>query len=148
MSQTNYILEDTWIEVKDPVNDLKDLAALNEISYKVIGSCFEVYNELGRGFLEIVYKDALQLEFAKRNLFFEREKKFEIDYKGTILPHYYYSDFVVENNLILEIKAQEGVIENHTKQVLNHLAVSKCKIGLLVNFGEQSLKYKRLILTK
>lgn len=148
LTQMIYKLEDNWIEVKDPVVDLKSENPLNRITYEVTGSCFDMYNQLGKGFLEIVYKDALQIEFKQRNIPFEREKKYEIEYKGLILPHYYYSDFVVDNNIILEVKAQEGVIENHTKQILNYLAVSKCKIGLLVNFGENSLKYKRLILTK
>jgi GxxExxY protein len=143
-----YDLEDIWIEVNDTSAGLKSSDPLNQITYEIIGSCFDVYNQLGKGFPEIVYKDALQIEFNQRNIEFEREKKFEIDYKGVILPHYYYSDFVIENNIILEVKAQEGVIETHTKQVINYLAVSKCKIGLLVNFGENSLKYKRIILTK
>ena len=143
-----YEIEDNWIEVKDPVSDINSSDPLNKTTYEVIGSCFDVYNELGKGFLEIVYKDAIQIEFNKRNIQFEREKKYEINYKGVILPHYYYSDFVIENNIILEVKAQEGVIENHFKQIINYLAVSKCQIGLLVNFGENSLKYKRVILTK
>ena len=89
-----------------------------------------------------------KIELKRRSLFYEREKKYEIDYKGTILSHYYFSDFVGERNIILEVKAQEGVVENHTKQTINYLVVSKCEIGLLVNFGEESLKYKRIILTK
>jgi GxxExxY protein len=134
--------------MKDPSAILNSSSPLNKVTYEVIGSCFDVYNELGKGFLEIVYKDALQIEFNQRNIPFEREKKYEIEYKGLILPHYYFSDFVIDNTIILEIKAQEGVIETHTKQIINYLAVSKCKIGLLVNFGENSLKYKRIILTK
>ncbi|HWY11993.1 MAG TPA: GxxExxY protein [Bacteroidia bacterium] len=143
----DYDLIDTWIEVKDPKTEFKN-TPINKITYEVIGACFDVYNELGRGFLEIVYKDALEIELKRRSLFYEREKKYEIDYKGTILPHYYFSGFVVERNIILEVNAQEGVVENHTKQTINYLAVSKCEIGLLVNFGEKSLKYKRIILTK
>lgn len=143
-----YELEDNWIEVKDPKVDLKPSDQLNKTSYDVIGACFNVYNELCKGFLEIVYKDALQIEFRQKNISFEREKKYEIEYKGQILPHYYFSDFVIANTIILEVKAQEGVVETHIKQIINYLAVSKCKIGLLVNFGENSLKYKRIILTK
>ena len=123
-----YELEDSWIEIKDPETELKSANPLNKITYEIIGACFDVYNELGKGFLEIVYKDALQIEFKNRNISFEREKKYEINYKGTVLPHYYYSDFVIENNIILEVKAQEGVIENHAKQIINYLAASKCQI--------------------
>jgi GxxExxY protein len=69
-----------------------------------------------------------------------------VDYKGIVLPHKFYADFVVLNNIIVEVKAQNGVVEEHYKQVLNYLAISKCKIGLIYNFGEPSLVIKRVIL--
>jgi len=106
----------------------------------------EVYNELGKGFLEIVYKGALQLEFEKAGIPFEREKGYTIEYKGKTLDHSYYADFVVYDKIILEIKAAAGIIENNLKQSLNYLAVSKIKLALIINFGENSLKYKRIIL--
>jgi len=121
---------------------------LQEEAFQVIGACMDVHSELGKGFLEIVYKDALEYEFRKRGIAFEREKKFDIQYKEITLAHSYYADFVVCNNIILEVKAQEGVIEEHYKQVINYLAVSKLQLGLLVNFGEASLKFKRVVLTK
>ncbi len=123
----------------------KDIIYKEEV-YNIISCCFEVYNTLGRGFLEIVYKDALQYEFKKRNIPFERERKFEIKYKDTTLPHCYYADFVVYDNIIFEVKAQSGVIEEHYKQVINYLAVSGSKLGLIVNFGEGKLLFRRVIL--
>lgn len=144
----NYNINEGWVEVKEPIVDYYGTTSLNKLTYEVIGACFDVHNELGQGFLEAVYKDALEIEFKKRNINFEREKKYEICYKGITLPHYYYADFVIENQLILELKAQEGDIEEHFKQVINYLAVSKCEIGLLINFGVESLKYKRVLLTK
>jgi GxxExxY protein len=142
-----YIINETWTEVKEPEQAyLSD--PVNDITYKIIGACFDVYNELGRGFSEVVYKDAIEYEFKKRAISFEREKKFNIKYKDTILPHHYFADFVVENKVILEIKARQGVIEDHFKQVINYLAVSNSSLALLINFGEASLKYKRIILTK
>ncbi|MES2778367.1 MAG: GxxExxY protein [Bacteroidota bacterium] len=117
-------------------------------SYAVIGASMEVHKQLGRGFLEAVYKDALQHELKQRKIRFEREKKFEIVYKGVLLPHYYIADFVIDNKIILEIKAQDGATESHYRQVINYLAVTNLKLGLLINFGEDSLVYKRLVLNK
>lgn len=117
-----------------------------EESYKIIGICMEVHRILGKGFLEIVYKDALEYEFKQQNILYEREKKYEIEYKNIILPHHFYADFVVFDKIILEVKAQQGIVENHYKWVINYLAASKCKLGLIVNFGEDSLITKRVIL--
>jgi GxxExxY protein len=117
-----------------------------EESYKIIGICMEVHRILGKGFLEIVYKDALEYEFKLQNIPYEREKKYEIEYKDTILPHYFHADFVVFDKIILEVKAQQGIVKNHIKWVINYLAASKCKLGLIVNFGEDSLITKRVIL--
>lgn len=114
--------------------------------FEVIGICMEVHRVLGKGFNEVVYKDALQHEFKLNGKFFEREKKFEISYKGMILPHFYFADFIYENKIVLEIKSQQNVIETHYRQTINYLAASKLKLGLIVNFGEDSLKFKRVIL--
>lgn len=117
-----------------------------EESYKIIGICMEVHKILGRGFLEIVYKDALEYEFKLKNISFEREKEFSITYKNQILPHKFFADFVVFDSIILEVKAVNGIIDEFIKQTLNYLAVSKCKLGLIANFGEDSFKYKRIVL--
>ena len=75
-----------------------------------------------------------------------REKNYEISYKGVILSHYYYADFVVWDKILLEAKAVERLADSHTKQVLNYLAASKLRLGLLVNFGGDSLEWKRVVL--
>lgn len=121
---------------------------INTLTYEIIGAAMNVYNNLGRGFLEAVYKDCLCIEFDKKRINYQKEKKFEIIYEGIKIPHFYCTDFIIENKVILEIKAQNLIIEENIKQTINYLAVSKCKIGLLLNFGENSLKYKRIILTK
>ena len=113
----------------------------------LIGISMEIHRILGKGFLEIVYKDALEYELRKRNVLFQREREYIVEYKGIVLPHRFYADFVVYDRIILEVKAQKGVADEHYAQVLNYLAVSKCQLGLLVNFGENSLSVKRLILT-
>ena len=124
----------------------KDKYPLQEESFQIIGLCMEVHKILGRGLSEVVYKDAIEHELKAKNTMYEREKKYEIEYKGAILPHYYFADFVIDEKIILEVKAQEGVLESHYRQVINYLAVSKLKLGVLINFGENSLKFKRIIL--
>jgi GxxExxY protein len=117
-----------------------------EEAYSFISCCFEVHKHLGNGFLEAVYQDALCHELKLRNIPFEREKKFEIEYKGIVLPHYYCCDLIVFGKIVVEIKAQENIIDSHYKQLINYLAASNTKLGLLVNFGEESLKFKRVVL--
>ena len=106
----------------------------------------EVHNNLGAGFLEIVYKDALEIEFKKGGIPYEREKMYEVNYKGTILPHKFYADFVLFDKIILEIKGVSGIADEFVAQALNYLKVSDNKLALLVNFGELRLNYKRVIL--
>ena len=117
-----------------------------EDTYKSIGICMEVHNQLGKGFNEVVYSDALEIEFIDNNIKYSKEKKYNISYKGNILPHKYRADFIINDKIVLEIKAIQCLSSSHVKQTLNYLAVSKLKIGLLINFGEDSLKYKRVIL--
>lgn len=115
-------------------------------SFRIIGLCMEVHNNLGEGFLEIVYKDALEYEFRKNNILFEREKEYVVNYKDITLPHKFYADFVVFDKIILEVKGMAGIADEHIAQTLNYLKVSGCKLGLIVNFGELSLQYKRVVL--
>lgn len=122
-----------------------DLIYKDEV-YSFISCCFEVHKNLGKGFLEAVYIDALCYELKKKNIPFEREKKFQINYKDIVLPHYYFCDLIVFDRIVIEIKAQENIVNSHYKQLLNYLAITNCKLGLLVNFGEDSLKFKRVVL--
>lgn len=119
---------------------------LSQESGIIIGIAFEVHNILGKGFLEIVYKDAMEFELQRRNVAYAREKEYKIHYKGIILPHKFFADFVVFDQIILEIKAKDGIAEEHYAQTLNYLKVSGCKLGLILNFGETGLKIKRMIL--
>lgn len=119
---------------------------LKEETYKIIGLCMEVHKILGKGHSEKIYGDALEYEFKINNIPYEREKKYNIEYKEVILSKYYFSDFTVFDEIILEIKAIESLSSSEIKQTLNYLAASKNKVGLLINFGEDSLKYKRVIL--
>ncbi len=124
----------------------EDKYPLQKESYEIIGICMEIHRILGKGLLEIVYKDAIEYEFKQRNIQYEREKKYEVVYKGIILPHFFYADFVVFDKIILEVKAQKGIVDEHISWVINYLAISRCQLGLIVNFGENSLVTKRVIL--
>jgi len=117
-----------------------------EESYEIIGKCMEVHNNLGPGFLEIVYKDALEYEFRKTDIPYEREKEYEVQYKDNILPHKFYADFVVYDRIILEIKGVNAIAEEFIAQSINYLKVSGNKLALLVNFGELKLNYRRIVL--
>ena len=110
-----------------------------EECYSIIGKCFEVHNNLGAGFLEIVYKDALEYEFRKEGISFFREKEYPVNYKGIILPHKFYADFVVFDKIILEIKAVSGIADEFIAQAINYLKVSGNRLALIVNFGELKL---------
>lgn len=121
---------------------------LKEDTYLIIGIGMNIHRILGKGFLEIVYKDAFEHELRLKNIKYEREKQFEVGYKDIILPHKFYADFVIENKLILEIKSKSGIIDEHFAQVLNYLAISKLEVGLILNFHEKSLQYKRIALSK
>jgi len=120
---------------------------MREETYKIIGLAMEVHKALGKGFLEIVYKDALEIEFADNLILYEREKPFTIEYKGRVLQRKYNADFIANGNLILEIKAQSGIYDEDIKQTINYLACSKLALGLIINFGENSLTFRRVILT-
>ena len=116
-----------------------------EECYLLIGIMMEIHRILGIGFSEIVYKDALEFELRNRNINYEREKEFSVNYKGTILKHKFYADFVVDDKVIIEVKSKSELINEHYAPVLNYLAISKLGIGLLINFNEKSLQYKRII---
>ncbi len=117
-----------------------------EESFRIIGHCMEVHRELGKGHDEVIYKDALEFEFGLDQIPFTREKEYRIRYKTVILPHRYFADFVVFDKILLEAKAVERLDNSHVKQVLNYLAASRLKLGLLVNFGQDSLTSKRVVL--
>ena len=111
---------------------------------KILRACMNVLNELGNGFLEPVYQEALAIEFRLLDIPFEREKKLNIVYKGHILEKEYYADFVCYNKIIVELKCVSSLMNAHKGQVINYLKATKNKVGLLINFGGSSLKWERL----
>tara|TARA_R110000868_G_scaffold8774_3_gene44910 strand:- start:212 stop:586 length:375 start_codon:yes stop_codon:yes gene_type:complete len=115
-------------------------------SYAIVGCLFDVYNNLGSGFSEIVYKDALEYEFKKHHIPFKRKEEYSIAYKDIILPHKFYADFVVFDKIILEIKSVENLNDKHIAQCINYLKVSNCKLAILANFHKDLLDQKRIVL--
>ena len=115
-------------------------------SYKIIGACIEVHKELGSGFLEGVYQEALEMEFENLGIPFDREKELLIYYKNRKLQKRYKSDFICYNQIIIELKAINQLTSEHELHIINYLKVTNLKIGFLFNFGEKSLKYKRFVL--
>jgi len=105
----------------------------------------EVHRELGMGFKEIVYKDALEMEFTSVDIPYHRERPYIITYKGKVLPRKYFADFVVFGSIILEVKASPVIVDPFVYQTTNYLKASGIKPGLIVNFGEKSLTYKRVV---
>lgn len=115
-------------------------------SYEIIGACMEVHKNLGCGFLEAVYQEALAIELNRREIPFEQEKRLKINYKNTILQKEYIADFICYNKIIIEVKALNKLLPEHLAQTMNYLKVTNYKLGLLVNFGTTSLQYKRVLL--
>ena len=116
-------------------------------TYAIIGAAMKVHAELGCGFLEAVYQDALEIEFRKQNIPNEREKVIHVFYSGEQLSSYYKADFVCFNSVIVETKAVRVLSEIDEAQVLNYLKATQLEKALLINFASQQLQYKRIIWT-
>ncbi|HEX7585547.1 MAG TPA: GxxExxY protein [Prolixibacteraceae bacterium] len=114
-------------------------------SYSIIGACMEVHKKLGSGFLESIYAEALELEFKKVNIPYEREKKLPVFYDDQPLKKYFKADYVCFDSIILELKSTKYLIDADRQQTLNNVKTTKFKLGLLINFGTTSLTYKRIV---
>ncbi len=115
--------------------------------YAAVGICMEIQKILGYGFSEIVYKDAMEMEFADNGIEYIREDELLIHYKGRILKHKFSADFTLFNEIIIEVKStEEGITDKAISQTLNYLKASRRKVGVIVNFGKITLVYKRLIM--
>ena len=117
----------------------------DEKTYKIIGATIEVHKELGCGFLEAVYQEALEREFGCQGISFKSQSIIQIAYKGKPLDKTYQPDFICYEEVIVEIKAISGLTGVEEAQLINYLKASGLKVGLLINFGSKSLEHKRLV---
>ena len=115
-------------------------------SYSIIGAAMEVHRTLGRGFLESVYQESLGLELNIRQVPFLKEQNLELFYKGEKLNKYFTADFICFDKIILELKSVSGLTSEHEAQVFNYLKATQLNLALLINFGANSLQYKRIVL--
>ncbi len=116
-----------------------------EESFKINGAIYEVHKALGPGLLEKVYQEALEKELKFQGIPFEREKSFTITYKGEELEQKYIADFVIYDKIVVELKAVEELLPVHKAQVINYLAITGLKLGLLVNFNTRQVKPERIV---
>ncbi len=119
-----------------------------EETYKIIGCAMAVHNELGPGFLEAVYQEALAIVFDEEKVPYEKERELQISFRGKVLKKRYSADFYCFNKIIVELKASKRIDNNDFAQILNYLKATNQEIGLLINFGSEKLEYKRVIRTK
>lgn len=115
-----------------------------ELSYAIVGAAMEVHRILGPGYLEAVYQAALAHELTLRSIRFDQFKRLPVTYKG-ILVGDYEADFVVEDKIILELKAVSTLHPRHEAQALNYLAATGFRLAILLNFGTDSLQHKRMV---
>jgi len=115
-------------------------------TYAIIGAAMEVHRVKGCGFLEGVYQECLAIELGLRSIAFEREKEFRLEYKGTPLQRTYKADFVCHGEVIVEVKALPELTGRDEAQLINYLKAATLHVGLLLNFGRQSLEWRRLVL--
>ncbi|MCK5270836.1 MAG: GxxExxY protein [Sedimentisphaerales bacterium] len=116
----------------------------SDLTYKVIGAAMEVHKNLGAGFLESVYEEALAYEFELQNILYERQKNIIVYYKNKKVKQFI-SDFMVDEKVVVEIKAIKNITDIEKAQLINYLKATGLKVGMLFNFGADSLEYKRFV---
>ena len=120
---------------------------LKDESFQIMGACFEVYNEMGYGFLEAVYQECLCLEFTERKIPFVPQAPLDLIYKQKPLSQKYIPDFICYDSIIVELKSVREISNAHRAQIYNYLRATEYKLGLLMNFGSHpKLEYERIVL--
>ena len=116
-----------------------------ELSYEIVGMAMDVYNELGYGFLEKVYENALMVMFEEKNIQAEQQKEINVQFKGRIVGNYV-ADILVEDKIIIELKSVSKLTDIHKAQVSNYLKATGVKLGIILNFGSEKLEFQRVVL--
>ena len=115
-----------------------------ELSYKIIGVAFDIFNDLGFGHIEIYYQRAFAKKLEKLGISFEREKRFSICYEGDIIGTYIL-DFLIDNKLVVELKVRPKIGYTHIKQVVSYLRSANLKLAIIIYFTKEGVKYRRII---
>ena len=123
---------------------MKQKLLYKDLTYTIIGAAMEVHRVLGPGFVEAVYEKALGVELSARGVPFRRQQRLAVVYKGQIVGEYA-ADLVVDDKVIMELKAVKALNEIHEAQLINYLRATDLRVGLLINFGASSLEHKRRI---
>lgn len=119
---------------------------LKEESFRIVGACFEVYNQLGCGFLESVYQEAIEIELTERGIPFVAQPSLQVAYKGKLLKQSYRADLVCFQSILIGLKAVARLADEHRAQTLNYLHATRLPLGLLINFGHPSdLQHERFL---
>ena len=124
---------------------VKDLSERDPRTYAIIGAAMEVHKHPGRGFLESVYQEALEIELGLREIPFRREVKLPVNYKGQVLVTSFCADFICFDSLVVELKALAQMSGSEEAQLINYLKATRFKVGLLLNFGTRSLEHRRFV---
>ncbi len=136
-----------FTDVTDLTDKMVDLEKYNETTHKIIGCAMQVHKQLGNGFQEVIYQRALAVEFKKQDIEYEREVEIPIFYDeiniGTRRV-----DFLINGEILVELKAIKELNDINYAQIINYLTAYKLNIGLLINFGEKKLKFKRFVKTQ
>jgi GxxExxY protein len=127
---------------------VKDLAERDPRTYAIIGAAMEVHKQLGCGFLEPVYQEALAVELALRSVLFRREVRLPVHYKGELLETRYCADFICFDAVVVELKALARMGGTEEAQLINYLRATGYEVGLLLNFGARSLEHRRFVFSK
>lgn len=134
------------IENNPQITQISQISTKDPRTFEIIGAALEVHKELGTGFLEAVYQEALGIEFNLRKIPFKREIDLPVSYKNKTLSTGYRADFICYNDIIIELKAINQLSGKEESQIINYLKATNIETGLLLNFGGKSLEYKRFIL--
>lgn len=119
-----------------------------EESYAIVGGCFNVYKNMGCGFLEAVYQECLEIEFERQGILFQPQHELKLTYQGQELKQRFKPDFLCYDKIILEIKAVSKLVDEHRAQVINYLHATRLQLGILINFGHHpKLEYERFVFT-
>ena len=123
----------------------EDKILYKDLSYKIIGLAMQVHNKLGHGFLEKVYENALMVLFRREGIQSKQQAPITVCFEDEVVGDYY-ADILVEEEIILELKSSEGIIDAYRAQTLNYLKATKLRLAIILNFGKEKLEYERIVL--